>query len=480
MTRSFRLQLAARFAGTMVFGLAVMSAVCFLAIRGTLDRELNSTLLSFASMQAAAVTRSPDGRMEFHEWEITPAEAAAMRDLSRYAQVWTEDGRSLLRSRQLAADLPLDTTALRSAAAGQLVWVEQRVGGRPVRSLYYPLGRLGPAHQRHVLQVAAPLMAHDRVLRTTALVLVGITFFGSLASLAGSWWLAGQALRPVRAIIDDAEAIRPGAPSLRIHATAQTREYSRLIGVLNTMLDRLDRAYEAQRRFTADASHELRSPLTVLRGELELARRRQRSPEEYERVIDSALEEVERLSRLTEDLLTLSRSDAGVMKLRPEEGDYADCTGWVIERLRIRAAEEHVKLTLDAPGQIPGYFDRDLVSRLVWNLTENAIKFTPAGGRVAVTLGTVGDTVRLEVADSGPGIPPEQLSRIFTRFHRADAARARDGTAAGTGLGLPIAQTIVALHGGTITASNREGGGARFRVEVPRRVDVREPPPRST
>ena len=469
MTPSFRFRLAARFALTMAVGLAVMSAVCYLAIRGALDRELNSTLLNVASMQAAAVTGAPDGRMEFHEWELTPEEAAAVRDLSRYAQVWTEDGQSLLRSRQLATDLPLDSAALRAAAAGGLVWAEQRLDGLPIRSLYYPLARMGPAHQRHVLQVAAPLAAHRRVLRITATFLAGIILLGSLATLGGSWWLANEALQPVREVIEQAEAIRPGASRLRIQATAGTREYESLIQVLNSMLERLDAAYEAQRRFTADASHELRSPLTALRGELEIVRRRDRSREEYERVIDSALEEVGRLSRITEDLLTLARSDAGMMQPRLQAGD---CTEWgrrAVERLRTRAEANGVALVYDAPDAVPGRLDHDLISRLVWNLTENAIKFTPPGGRVEVRVRARGDSVVLEVADTGPGIPAEELGRIFNRFYRMDDARARGGEGAGTGLGLSIAQAIVTLHQGTLTASNRSDGGACFRAVLPRR-----------
>ena len=453
----------------MAVGLGVISAVCYLAIRGALDREINSTLLNVASMQAAAATGALDGRMEFHEWELTPEEAAAVRDLSRYAQIWTADGRSLLRSRQLAKDLPLDTAALRTAAVGELVWAEQRFDGLPIRSLYYPLGRMDPAHRQHVLQVAAPMAARLRVLGITEIFLWGIILLGSLATFGGSWWLANEALQPVREVIAQAEAIRPGASRLRIQATAGTREYGRLIQVLNSMLERLDAAHEAQRRFTADASHELRSPLTALRGELEVVRRRERSREEYERVIESALEEVGRLGRITEDLLTLARSDAGMMQPRLQEGDFAEWGRSAVERLRARAEANEVALVYDAPDAVIGRFDHDLISRLMWNLTENAIKFTPPGGRVEVGVRVRGDSAVLEVADTGSGIPDEEFGRIFNRFHRVDDARAREGEVAGTGLGLSIAQAIVALHHGTLTASNRSGGGALFRAELPRR-----------
>ena len=467
MRRSFRFQLATRFTLAMALGLVSLCAVGWLAGRDTLDRDIDSTLLSIASIQASAVTSAPEGRMEFHEWELTPREAAAVREVHRYAQVWTERGESLLRTRYITEDLPLDSAALARAVAGELVWTVQEFQGARVRTLYYPLGRHGAAHARHVLQLAAPLASRDRILRDSAVFLAGVILFVSAGTFAGGWWLADRAIRPVHDIIDQAEAIRPGDPLHRIHAFTGTREYQRLIDVLNTMLGRLDAAHEAQRRFTADASHELRSPLTALRGELELAQRRDRSPQEYRRVIGSGLEEVERLCRVADDLLTLARSDAGMMELRLEQGDLARCAAAVVERLQGRAREKGVMLGLEATGDVPGYFDPDLVSRLVWNLTENAIKFTPPGGAVRVRVSGDGQRAELSVEDTGPGLPPGALNRLFERFYRSDTARTPGALSSGTGLGLSIARAIAELHGGRIEAANREATGAVFRVELP-------------
>ncbi len=295
-----------------------------------------------------------------------------------------------------------------------------------------------------------------------------IVLVSGFTTFLGSWWLASYAIRPVDAIIDQVEAIGPAAHRHRIRAYADTREYRRLVDVLNRMLQRLEEAFEAQRRFTADASHELRSPLTALRGELELARRRDRSPEEYRRVIDSGLQEVERLCRVSDDLLTLARSDSGTMQARLREGDLVEVTRRTAERLAAYAASKDIAVRVEAPTSLMGFFDPDLMARVVWNLAENAVKFTPRGGRVEVRLAADRDDVHLDVLDTGPGIPPGQLDRLFERFYRGDPSRTPSGDAAGAGLGLSIVHAIVELHDGRITAANRKGGGAEFRVVLPR------------
>ena len=464
MISSFRVQLAARFAATMGLGCAAVALMAYTALREIVDRQIDSTLIAMASIQAASVTQPGTSAMALHEWELTPSEHASLGDLHRYAEVWTQDGRPVLRTRQITRDLPLDRNALRAAAAGSVAWSEQRFAGAPFRSVYYPLGRLGAAHGRHVLQVAAPLAERNRLLRNAALFLGAIMLVGSLVTFFGSWWLANSAVRPVHAIIDQAEGIRAGAPQRRIETTADTVEYRRLIEVLNTMLARLDATLESQRRFTADASHELRSPLTAMRGELELALRRERTPEEYRRVIGSSLEEVERLSRVAEDLLTLARSDAGVMEPRLREVDLTEVAAHAFERLRARAAERGVELRVDG-GEVTAWADPDLVSRAVWNLVDNAVKVSAS--RVDVAVGEDAGTAWIEVADSGPGIAPEHLPRLFDRFYRGDTSRTRDGQAQGTGLGLAIVRAIAEVHAGRVSAENRPEGGARFRLELP-------------
>ncbi len=466
-SRSFRFTLAARFTASMAVGLTAMALLAWFAIRATLDRQIDASLTNVASIQAASITEPESGEMRIREWEVTPEEAASIRDVARFTQVWSNEGESLLRSRYLTRDLPLDTLAMRRASAGRIETIDHEFRGMRIRSLYYPLGRLGERHGAHVLQVAAPLEAHDATLRNAGLLLLGIVLVATGMTFVGAWWLADRAVQPVNEIVDQAEEIEAGTLKRRIGAYADSREYQRLVQVLNDMLDRLEAAFEAQRRFTADASHELRSPLTALRGELELARRRDRSPEEYRRVIDSALEEVERLSRTAEDLLTLARSDAGVMQPRLVPVDLGQVAREVAGRLRSSAEARGVALEIEADGGPTVVADADLVGRLVRNLVENAIKYTPQDGTVWLGVDREDDVGLLLVEDTGPGIPEGDLERVFDRFHRVGDSRTPERDGGGAGLGLAIARSIVEVQGGSLTAENRPDGGARFVARLP-------------
>lgn len=469
MTRTLRFRLAARTALGMTASLTVLSVAGLLAVRAFLDRELNASLLNVASIQASSVTDSPTGTMRFHEWDLTPQEAAQVRELNRYAQVWNASATSLLRTQYITEDLPLDTAALATAAAGELVLTDQAFQNLPIRSLYYPLERMGAAHARHVLQVAAPLTGRNGMLRQLAVLLAVITAATGAASFLGGWWLARRVVRPVHEIIDQAESVRAGTLGRRIRADAETQEYERLIAVLNTMLARLESSFEVQRRFTADASHELRSPLTALRGELELALRRERDPAEYRRVIASGLQEVERLTALVQDLLVLARSDAGMIQPRLQPTDVAERTSAVLDRIAPAARKASVDLRHDQRGETVLLADPAMLEQLIWNLVDNAIRHSPPAASVTVSVTRTDDGVRISVSDSGPGIPPAERGRIFERFHRGDEARTASGEAGGTGLGLSIVRAIVESHGGSVAVGDAQGGGARFDVLLPGR-----------
>ena len=451
----------------MAVALSAVSVVTFLVIREFLDRELNASLLNVASIEAGTLTDAPSGAMRFHEWELTPEEAASVRELNRFAQVWNTEGESLLRTQYITTDLPLDTAALQRAGNGNLVMVQQEFQRLPIRSLYYPLERLGQLHHRHVLQVAAPLEGRNRLLRRLGTLLAAITAVATATIFAGGWWLARRAVQPVHEIIDQAEAIEAGTLQQRITAEADSQEYERLVNVLNTMLERLEASFESQRRFTADASHELRSPLTALKGEIEVALRRDRPPEEYRRVLESNLQEVDRLALLADDLLTLARSDAGVMQPRLRTVDLAERVERVLERVRPEAERSGITIQGVSSGDTVGLFDDRLLDRLVWNLVDNAIKYTPRDGHVEVRCRGAGRNVVLEVADTGPGIPRADADRVFDRFYRVDESRTSAAVAGGTGLGLAIVRAVVDAHGGSVHNENRPGGGTLFRVRLP-------------
>lgn len=461
---SIRRILALRATGAMTGAFLLIGSLVLIGVRAQLDRELDASIVAVASIQASSVTDSPDGEMHLHEWELSPDEARSVTDLIRYAQVWSVEGRSLLRSQFMAADLPVEPEALAAASEGEIVWREHTYEGEEVRAVYYPLDRFGPLHNEHVLEVAAPMAARNEMVARGAMLLVLFSLAVGATSFAGSWWLAGRVVRPVNEVIDQAEEIGAGSLDSRIDAYADASEYRRLVEVLNTMLGRIQRAYHVQERFAADASHELRSPLTALRGEIEVALRRDRAPDEYREVLESALEEIDRLTGIAERLLAAARpdadhdSDAGPIDVRKVATSIA-------EKVVSRHADRGVTASVSVAGTTHADVDRTALSQVIWNLVDNAVRLSPDGASVAVTVEVGPDQVQVRVADRGPGVGAE-ADRIFERFYRADQVRTPGPGNGNTGLGLAIVRSLAEASGGTVSARDREGGGAVVEASI--------------
>lgn len=452
---------------TGALGLTALSAISLVTLKSVLDREVDAALLSVASIQAGSLADGPSGEMHFHEWELTPEEASSVRDLIQYAQVWDESGTSLLRSQYMTEDLPSDPEALTAIAAGELTWTRQTFADAPVRTLFYPLERLGDEHQAHVLQVAAPLVQRNGMLFRAGLFLGLLIIVLAGATFAGAWWLAGSAIQPIHEVIDQAEEIGTSSLDRRIHAYGNTLEYRRLVEVLNTMLARIHLGFEAQRRFTADASHELRSPLTAIRGEIEVALKRERRVDEYVEVLQSTLEEAVRLSSLSEDLLTLARADAGELRPMPAAVRVDELLGRVVDRLRPRSQAKGVSFVVSSE-RIVAEIDAGAFHQIAWNLLDNALKFTPSGGTIELQLSSTCDRITLLVDDTGPGLRTSDPEAVFERFFRGDPARGRGSEDAGAGLGLSIVRALAQANGGSVWAANRTGAGARFSLHLPK------------
>ena len=303
-------------------------------------------------------------------------------------------------------------------------------------------------------------------LRTLAFTLA-VAVPGAVAlAVVGGFVLAGRVLAPVGAMAATARKVSADALDERLPVENPGDEFGRLAGVFNDTLDRLQRAFEQLRQFTADASHELRTPLTAMRSEGEVALQRPLDPAGYREVIGSMLEEVDRLTRLVETLLTLTRAEAGRIPLTREPVDAGALARGVAEHLRVLAEEKEQTLTVEAEAGDRVAGDAAVLRRALVNLLHNAIKYTPAEGviRLAVRRADPGH-VSIEVADSGPGIAPAHRDRIFERFYRIDPGRARD--AGGVGLGLALARWAVEANGGRLELDSAEGRGSVFRIVLP-------------
>jgi heavy metal sensor kinase len=231
------------------------------------------------------------------------------------------------------------------------------------------------------------------------------------------------------------------------------------------MIERLEKAFKRQREFTGDASHELRTPLSVIKAESTLALRRVRPPEDYQATIRTIAEEAEHMSRIMDQLLVLARADSGTEQITIEETELNGLLREVVTDIELLSRDKglELKLLLNEPLIVKG--DRGLLRRLFINLLDNAIRYTSKGGSVSVSTTMQERMALVSISDTGIGIPPEHLPRIFDRFYRADKARSR--SEGGSGLGLAICKHIVEVHGGRIEVESREGQGSTFKVLIP-------------
>ena len=459
---TLRGRLIAWYTALLTATLAALGGTTLVLLDRSLRANVDSSLQSLAQAIAESVRRpSPlgPGLDEMVESMLGPAFA------ERFFRLLDPRGRPDPRlAPRGRAQLPLSAEALRNAAEGRETYETLALPSgvtAPLRILTMPVIEQG--HVIDVVQVAASLEPVEMARSRFLLILLGLAPLALLVAGVGGWFLARRALAPVDAMVDAARRIEAEDLSRRIETADARDELGRLAAVLNDMLARLERSFAAVSQFSADAAHELRTPLTILKGEIEVALRSSPAAPEYQRVLASCLEEVDRLSALVEDLLFLARSEGGSVRVTQAPVNLAEVVAEVAPALQALADTAAVTLSIKPSGPAWVRGNASMLFRVIFNLGENAIKYTPAGAGVTITLSQSGNEVVLEVRDTGPGIPPEDLPHIFDRFYRADRARGRGGF----GLGLALVRSIVGLHGGRITVESTPGAGSCFRVVLP-------------
>ena len=359
---------------------------------------------------------------------------------------------------------PLSKEALNNASQGIPTFeTVEGLGSYPVRLVTMPV--MDGHRVINLIQVGMSLQSVSETRVRFLLIMGGVLPLGLLLAGVGGWLLARRALEPVARMTEAAQRIGAEHLAERLEETGAGDELDRLAKTLNQMLGRLDAAFSQIRQFSASASHELQTPLTILKGELEVALRSPRSVQEYRDVLNSSLEEVDRIAQLVEGLLLLSRAEAGVLKMDQQPVDLAQLLEEVHSRLKLLADSRSVELRLGPTELISILGDRERLRRLLMNLTDNAIKYTEPGGSVELSLQGDENWARVLVADTGIGIPLEEQEKIFQPFYRTDEARAQGEN--GTGLGLCIARSIAVAHDGAIQVESTPGLGSIFRVFIP-------------
>lgn len=454
--RSVRFQLAAWYAGILTVTFAMVGIGVYAAIREsihhTIDRDLRSRL---DAMRGYFQTQDDVGLLA----EELKAQAGLVPAGTRL-RIADTAGRWIFTSSEMRNwdAKPLDSYQLPSRGIARTMFVN----GKPYRVLSAPV-RFG------TVQIGIPLVSFYEMLRDFSRTALFVSPILLLLASAGGYWMSQRALEPVYRIIRTADEIGAQNLSTRLPLRGAGDELDRLSATLNAMFERLEAAFHRISQFTADASHELRTPIAIIRTTAELARSKERTEDEYKNSLDRIHTESERISRLIEDLMQLARADAGADAFDPEPISLADSIRGACADARMLAEAGNVHLECSLTSDCPVVGDDQALHRLFLILIDNAIKFTQAGGAVEVSLAIEESTATrkavVEVRDTGMGISREDLPRIFERFYRASKDRSRK--TGGVGLGLSIAQWITSRHNGEILVESTPGNGSVFRVSLP-------------
>lgn len=508
MKLSLRARLTLMYSAIVALTITVFSAVAYVAVSNELKRSLDTSLSRVTTSLHAVIRREqqtlkrplapakrdrrrdgerPDGLDLFVKRSLAdfvgpvlpvdpvstedPVWAAVYEHMllnssSYLIQVTDRSGRVVWKSDNLTADsLPLVKTFERHGATfddGRL-YTYYTLSGTRYRML---LSRGDVAE----ITAAYPANEVDATLRQLFSVLVYSIPAALAVSLIAGWFLARRSLKPVDDITRSARRITAQNLAQRLPAPTTDDEIARLTETLNEMIARLETSFARIRQFTSDASHELKTPLAILMGELEVTLRRDQSAEAYRETLLSCLEEVERLTAVVDGLLELSRADTGQIDMDIRHIGFSTLVDEICDDILILADMKHITVVTSVQPDVHVEGDKVRLHQALLNVLENAVKYTPEGGRVEVTMSTGPHQAVVIVSDNGPGIEPEHLPFIFDRFYRVDKARSQ--RVRGTGLGLAIAKWVVDAHDGSIRVASEPGRGTTFTIMLPLRHGV--------
>lgn len=438
---------------TVLYGLTAR------ALRDAVDQSLEET--------AAVAVRSLEERgfLPLIDEDELLSQFPELARIDKFFQIFSPSGTITIRSPNVKQhDVPLSRQALEVAFSGRTIFESAKYPKEPpLRLISVPI--VYQKNLLYIVQVGTSMESVDQTLNRLLLVLLVTMPIALAVSLAGGWFMAGRALRPVDAITQAAQRIAGGDLTQRLTAPASADEIGRLTNTFNAMIDRLETSFRQIRQFSSDASHELRTPLTVMKGETELALRRPRDRHDYQVVLESNLEEIDRMTRIVDELLFLSRADMGEVKMERLPVRLETLIEDIHRQASLLGQERDIQVVLGTVTPAVTLGDELRLRELFLNLVDNAVKYSKPGGSVDIALTVEQGEARLSVADRGIGIAPEDQARIFDRFFRTDDARAH--TKKGTGLGLAICAWIVESHQGRIDVKSEVGLGSTFTVTLP-------------
>lgn len=462
-TRSIGFRLISWYGGLVMAVVLAFGTYTYLSVRGYLLEVLKESQTHRAEQIAAMFeSRLPVIGEKALLQEIEERFAPELND--RFVRI-SKAGQGVVHRSGPPNDRSFDPARVSLPSSPWPVTVQVRQVAMPGSRMLIVSKLASVGQERYLIEVGTSTVGAGSVLHGLFVTLaVGLPVVGAVA-VAGGYSVLRHAFEPVRRMIDTANEITLHDLDKRIRVAGTGDELERLATTLNQMIGRLHESFQTSRRFTSDASHELRTPLTIMRGELETLLLKPTLPEGVSDRISSLLEETDRLIAITEGLLALSRLDAGEAQRELVKFDLAALAATTVEQMSLLAEEKQIELTCRARGRVTIAGDQARLKQVIVNLLDNAIKYTPPQGRVSVTVDAADRRARLKVDNTGQGIPPEAIPRVFDRFFRVDEVRSREVD--GAGLGLSIVHSICTAHGGTVHAENLTPGGCRFTAEIP-------------
>lgn len=463
---SIRSRLTAWHVAVLGFFLILFSVLLYIFLSKRLHESIDNSLKVSASVvQRAALldySRSPLPGLDLFFDQFL-----GYSNINKFYRIYDGSGNVDSRSKGIdASKFPLTTDAYTRASQGKMTYETFNLGGtHPIRVITMPVIRNN--NLVNLIQVGTSLKGVQDTLKNLRIFLFAAIPGVLILSTLGGRFMATRALKPVAEITRTAQDIAQGANlSRRIPIPEVQDEIGNLANTFNEMMDRLEKSFVRMRQFSSDASHELRTPLTVLKGQSELVLSKTRSKREYQEVLSSNLEEINYMSRILEDLLILSKGDEGEISMEKEPVELENIVEEISRQGEILADEKNIKIVLAYMEPVTILGDAHRLKQMVWILLHNAVKFTPDGGEIKITLQDLDETVFLAIKDTGIGIPEPDLPKIFDRFYRVDKARSRKE--GGSGLGLAICKHIIDRHHGTIDVESKLGEGTKFKIRFPK------------
>ncbi|NOY40200.1 MAG: HAMP domain-containing histidine kinase [Nitrospirae bacterium] len=452
MTITFRHKLTFVYSSVTICLILIFVSALYLSFKNSMIKEIDRTLL--AEARIAATRGIADNNTE------KIGKVMIKKTGNEYVQVSNIRGDisiTSLKSGNLS--WPIKMPLIEKAFKGTYSFDTVSFRGEPYRVLHFPVDK------SRILRLGYSLQKVDGELKELRNLFFFFLPFLLITVAIFGYHMAGRTIVPVVRLTETADKIKKGNLKERIQLDSPGLEIRNLVKVFNDMLDSIQKHVEGHKRFTSDVSHEIRSPLTALKGSIEVTLRRKRKPEEYEDILKKNLFEVNRLHKISDNLLLLARADHDILELRKSWVDINELLGHIVERHKNKILEKSLDVIEEYQEPLEFLSDRDLLDEALSNLFDNALKYTPDKGSIFLKTEQSFHGITVTFHDTGPGIPEKDRDRVFERFYRVDKTRSR--LSGGSGLGLAITKWIIETHGGNISVRNHNKGGAIFTITLP-------------